>query len=125
MITISHEEVTITLPNPQRGDTIVPTNNIIVRRDYNNRLHTIRRGPMNIVYTLSFTLVPMYKYYEVCAFFRTVGGRPIIYTDMHEVDHTLYYVNESLVITKTGGHRHDETKTEEYCDFSITLDTGA
>ncbi len=121
LITLSHEEYTITLPTPEFGDTITMTNNIIMKRDYNNKIHTIRRGPINKGLRFLFIEIPMYKYYELCAFIREVGGREIIYTDMSEAQHKVYCINNEVRLTKYAGHKCGKDKHEEYCNFELEL----
>jgi hypothetical protein len=115
------DSVTITLPNPEKGNSDVLLNNIIKRRDYNGNIHTYTR-PTEHRITLDFIALPRYKFENIREFIISNVGLTFTYEDQNDIQKQVKFSDETISLaTEEYGGVFDNDKKEELCNFQINL----
>lgn len=115
-------EKSITLPNPELGNSDTLLNNIIMRRDYNCNIHTYKR-PTEHTLVLEFIALPRYKFEDVRQFIIENVGKTFTYEDQNATQMQVKFSDETIALTTNayGGRWIDDGTKEELCSFQINL----
>ena len=97
--------LTVSLRNPELGNSVLTENRVQVRQDMSGNLHSFRRTPASIHLLLTFTELSKPKVQELINFIVASAGDEIKYTDFDAIVWRGYIMNpaEFTTIGRKGG----------------------
>lgn len=112
MISFRLNSLSISLPNPQIGNTTTYNMNFLARRAMDGTLYSYRKGSRVDTLKLSFIAMSRDKIIEMIDFVKQTAGKNIIYRDFSSVDYLGKITNSPFDSTDRGANCMSEFDLE-------------